>query len=196
MLSASIRIIRALPIHCILAGGFAGVLVAGCSGALVDPTKNAPIRPSELSDAEESAGAPDAVPPSMPEILPGALSPHAATAIRISELSRVERLENAPTLIDVRLDATDDRDEPASIAGDLRILIHCDGADPATLAFDVRLRTQPEVRRRRDEVLEQYVLRLEPVWTRDPARGSAIRVSANLLTTEGRLLRGELGIVW
>jgi len=185
------------PARATLAGALAAsLLLSACSGQLIDPTANTPIRPSDLSDLEEASGVPDAVPPILRWSLPGATAAHAARDIRISQLSRVERLANAPTLIDIRLDATDKDGAFASIAGDLRITIRCAGAEPATLAFDATLKTEPEVKRRRDDVLGQYVLRLEPIWTREPARGTPLEISANLLTTEGKLIESRTSLVW
>jgi len=173
----------------------AALLLAGCSGALLDPTSNAPIQPSELTSEEIDLGGPDAVPPNRSGILPGPVAAHTASEIRISKLSRVERF-SSPPIVDIRLDAVGPDGAFATIAGDLRILLRCAGAEPTTLAFDVTLKTGPEVKRRRDEILEQFVLRLAPAWEREPARGEKFEVSANLLTVDGTLLRTRLDLVW
>lgn len=169
--------------------------LAGCTGGLIDPTTNAPIQPSELTAKERDHGGPDAVPPNLQGILPGPAAAQTASEIRISRLSRVERYA-VPPLVDIRLDALGQDGSFATIAGDLRILIHCPSADPPTLAFDVTLKTAPEVKRRRDEVLEQFVLRLAPRWRREPDRGEKLEISANLLATDGSLLRSRIDLVW
>jgi len=185
------------PTRAVLAGCLAAsAVLCGCAGKMIDPTENTPIRPSDLSELEEASGVPDRVPPILRWAIPGSSADHAAKDIRISQLSRVERLANAPTLIDIRLDATDKDGAFASIAGDLRITIRCPGADPEILAFDVTLKTEPEVKRRRDTVLEQYLLRLEPLWRREPARGSPLEITANLLSIEGKLIGSETSLVW
>jgi hypothetical protein len=104
-------------------------------------------------------------------------------------------MANAPTLIDVRLDAFDSSAKPASMAGDLRIVLKSTG-EPGFLAFDVPLATKRQVARRIDGTLEQFVLRLEPDWRVEPIRGSDLELTATLLTADGGVLESSARLRW
>jgi hypothetical protein len=168
-------------------------LLTGCITPPVDPTTNVPIRATELSD--EDASAPAALAPASPAVPSDERAPHTATRIVISQLSRVERMANAPTLIDVRLDAFDASGRPARVAGDLRIVLKTAGS-PQYLAFDVPLVTKRQVERRIDATLEQFVLRLEPAWSMEPARGSDLDLTATVLAADGSVLESTARLKW
>lgn len=121
---------------------------------------------------------------------------HRATRIAISQLSRIERSTGMPAIVDVRLDTMDGAGNPASIGGDLRIVLRATESNPCQLAFDIPLMTRRQVAQRYDATLEQYVLRLEPEWETEPARGSAIELVATLMTVDGRLLESSARFTW
>ena len=152
-----------------------------------------PIRATRLSDDEAST--PAALAPASPAVPPDERALHTAARIVISQLSRVERMANAPTLIDVRLDAFDAAGRPARMAGDLRIVLRTAGS-PQYLAFDVPLVTKRQVERRIDATLEQFVLRLEPAWGTEPPRGSDLVLTATVLAADGSVLESTARLKW
>ncbi|MCX5652887.1 MAG: hypothetical protein NTU45_16080 [Planctomycetota bacterium] len=69
---------------------------------------------------------------------------------------------------------------------------------PASAAqtFDLALRTQRQSDERYDPILLQYVMRIEPVWSTEPARGSTIEVRASLTLASGSTLEAVGSIEW
>lgn len=167
--------------------------LSACITAPVDPTTNVPIRATERRGGDEQPPAALSTPSTGVPV--DERAPHTAMRIVISPLSRVERMANAPTLIDVRLDAFDSSAKPASMAGDLRIVLKSTG-EPGFLAFDVPLATKRQVARRIDGTLEQFVLRLEPDWRVEPIRGSDLELTATLLTADGGVLESSARLRW
>ena len=177
----------------LVSGVATATALGGCITPPVDPTANVPIRATRLSDDEAST--PAALAPASPAVPADERAPHTAARVVISQLSRVERMANAPTLIDVRLDAFDAAGRPARMAGDLRIVLKTAGS-PQYLAFDVPLVTKRQVERRIDATLEQFVLRLEPAWSAEPPRGSDLELTATLLAADGSVLESAARLKW
>jgi hypothetical protein len=168
--------------------------LGACLSPPIDPTENVPVRACEERRVIDS---PPAALVEKPSELPiDERAPHAATRLVISQLSRVERLANAPVLIDVRLDAFDATGAPAPLAGDLRIVVKSAAADPCYLAFDVPMASKRQVARRFDQTLRQYVIRLEPAWEREPVRGSDLELKATLLVQDGSVIEAEARLLW
>jgi len=101
-----------------------------------------------------------------------------------------------PALIDVRVDAVDPSGGAARIGGSMRIVVRAPGAVPESLAFDFPMRTQREADQRFDPTLKQYVLRIEPSWTTQPASGSTIDLVATLSLASGESLTASGAIEW
>lgn len=169
-------------------------LLASCRSQPIDPTANRPVRPSEVRGCDEKG--PDAIPPASTMPVGEERAQHRATRIAISQLSRIERDAGMRAVVDVRLDTVDGAGEPAVIAGDLRIVLRTSQADPCQLAFDVPMISRNQVAQRFDATLDQYVLRLEPEWRTEPARGTELELVATLMTVDGRLLESTARFAW
>lgn len=172
----------------------APIALASCRSQPIDPTANVPVRPTESRDCGETP--PDALAPASRSVPVDERAVNTATRIEISQLSRIERTANAPTLIDVRIDAFDDSGSPAMIAGEIRIVLRTSRAEPCYLAFDVPMATKREVERRVDATLNQFVLRLETEWKTEPARGEDIDLTATLTRLDGRVLESSARLAW
>jgi hypothetical protein len=185
-----IRAARVNRIASVAAGCFAlGALAfAGCSSRRTDAVGVQPTKPSPATDGVVAAApAPVAT---------GPLAAHTASAINISDLSRVERDLRRRPLIELRIDATDAAGAPARIGGAIRVVVDAPGAAPASQTFDLSLRTQAEADERYDPILRQYVLRIEPVWATEPARGSAVEIRATLSLASGATTEATGTIEW
>jgi hypothetical protein len=108
----------------------------------------------------------------------------------------VERDLRRRALIEVRVDARDASGAPARLGGAMRIVVQAPGAVPESQTFDLALRTQRQSDERYDPILLQYVMRIEPVWSTEPARGSTIEVRASLTLASGSTLEAVGSIEW
>ena len=118
-----------------------------------------------------------------------------ASRIVLSGLSRVNRSDATRPSLDLRIDALDRAGAPARTAGVFRIEVRTD-ADPALLNFDISLLTPAAQAARFDTVLSQYVLRVEPQWTRAPASGASLAVTVTLVTQAETTLTTSNTIRW
>jgi hypothetical protein len=143
--------------------------------------------------AAEAGGVAAPVEPALPSEPPAG---HTASTIAVSDLSRVERDLRRQALIEVRVDARDASGAPARLGGAMRIVVQAPGAVPESQAFDLTLRTQKQSDERYDPILLQYVMRIEPVWSTEPARGSTIEVRASLALASGSTLEAVGNIEW
>lgn len=161
---------------------------AGCAPRSTSPASAAPTLPTAESDGAISPIAPIAgdAPPAV----------HTAASIGLSALSRIERAAGKRPLIELRIDAADAGGAPARLGGSLRVVVRATGATPESQTFDIPMRTQAEADRRHDAILRQYVLRIEPLWTTEPARGSSLEVSVTLTLQSGTPLETQGGIEW
>jgi len=160
----------------------------GCAARSADPATAAPTLPSAETDG--------AVAPIAPVSGDAPPATHTAAALKLSALSRVERVPGRRPLIELRVDAVDAAGAPARLGGLMRVTVQAPGAQPETQAFDIPLRTQPEADRHFDAILRQYVLRIEPTWTTEPARGSVLEVSMTLARPTGAELVARDRFEW
>lgn len=168
-----------------------GIVVAGLSGCAsrrTDAASAAPTKPSP-----EAGGVVASTEPALPSEPPAG---HTASTIAVSDLSRVERDLRRRALIEVRVDARDASGAPARLGGAMRIVVQAPGAVPESQTFDLALRTQRQSDERYDPILLQYVMRIEPVWSTEPARGSTIEVRASLALASGSTLEAVGNIEW
>ena len=166
----------------------APALAGGCASRRTDAASAKPTKPSPETDGVTVPA--DAVPASEP------LAVHTASAIDISDLSRVERDLRRRPLIEVRIDARDASGAAARLGGAMRLVVAAPGAVPESQTFDLPIRTQKQADERYDPILRQYVLRIEPSWTTEPARGSAVEVRATLALASGATLDAAGTIEW
>lgn len=150
-----------------------------------------PVKPLPDADGVVAPVAP--VAPTAPK---GPAAEHTASSIDISDLSRVERDLRRVPLIELRLDAVDAAGAPARIGGAVRVVVDAPGAVPASQTFDLSLRSQAEADERYDPILRQYVLRVEPIWTTEPARGSALDLRVTLTLASGATSEATGSIEW
>lgn len=170
---------------------FLGAIVAnlaGCSSRRTDAASAKPTKPSP-----EVGGAPAPVQPAVPTEPP---AEHTASAIAISDLSRVERDLRRRPLIEVRIDARDASGAPARLGGAMRLVVQAPGAVPESQTFDLPIVSQKQADERYDAILRQYVMRIEPAWTTEPARGSAVELRASLTLASGTTLEAVGDIEW
>lgn len=172
-----------------------GATVAGLGGCSTRRTDAASAKPTKPSP--EVDGVPTPVPPPVQPAAPTEPpAEHTASVIDISDLSRVERDLRRRPLIEVRIDARDASGAPARLGGAMRLVVQAPGAVPESQTFDLPLVSQKQADERYDAILRQYVLRIEPAWTTEPARGSAIEVRASLTLASGATLDAVGNIEW
>jgi len=140
----------------------------------------------------------EAPPPTLPAIAPPAspLAAHEAMQFVLTRLTQVERSSSRAATIALRYDALDASGNSTRMAGELRIVLRAAGAEPEYLVFDVRIATQSEQVRHFDETLRVYVVRLEPVFTKPPAPGTAIAVASTLRANDGGVLESTGSFAW
>ncbi|MEY3142577.1 MAG: hypothetical protein RLY21_1070 [Planctomycetota bacterium] len=174
-----------------LAAASLGILAAGlgaCASRRTDAAGAAPTKPSPQTD-----GVVAPIEPALPTEPPAR---HTASAIAISDLSRVERDLRRRPLIEVRIDASDASGAPARLGGAMRMVVEAPGAVPESQTFDLPIASQKQSDERYDPILRQYVMRIEPVWSTEPARGSTIEVRASLTLVSGSTLEAVGSIEW
>ena len=184
-------VIRALvlPTACLV-----GLCLAGCKSAPVDPTANLPLRPVESARRGEQP--PAALAPALGDVTPDERAPHTATRIELSRLSRIDREDGPLPIIELRIDAFDASGAAAVFAGDLRVVLKTEHADPCYLAFDAPLATKRQVQQRTDPTLGQVVVRLEPIWSQEPAPGAVLHLTATLTALDGKVTESTLRLIW
>ena len=189
-LSRMIRAARSnrLPVATAACAVLGALALGGCASRRTDAAGVQPTKPSTVADGA-AAAAPE--PAAM-----GPLAAHTASAISVSDLSRVERDLRRRPLIELRLDAVDAAGAPARIGGAIRVVVEAPGAVPSSQTFDLSLRSQADADERYDPILRQYVLRIEPLWTTEPALGSAVEIRATLNLASGATLRATGGVEW
>lgn len=160
----------------------------GCASGRSDAAGVTPTQPTPSTD-----GVAAPVPEPMPA---GPVAAHTASAIDVSDLSRVERDLRRRPLIELRIDAVDAAGAPARLGGSMRVVVAAAGAEPPSQTFDLSLRSQAEADKRYDAILRQYVLRVEPSWKSEPARGSTVEVRATLTLASGSSLEASGSIEW
>lgn len=163
------------------------VAFAGCTNPERDAASAKPALPSAADGGMPPLVAPESREP---------LAEHTATRLTISGLSRVERRSLRNPLIDLRLDAVDRANAPARLGGAMRVTVRAAGAEPDALVFDLPMRTAAEAERRYDPTLRQYVLRVEPVWKKEPPGGSTLEVTATLALADGGALEATTILNW
>ena len=168
--------------------------LAACKSAPVDPTANVPLRPVESARAGERP--PAALAPALGNVPADERAPHTATRIMLSDLSQIERDGSAPAVIELRIDALDEKRAAAVLAGDLRVIVRCDAADPCYLAFDAMLATKRQVAQHTDPTLGQVVILLEPRWEKEPARGDPMTITATFTGLDGKVIESTLRLAW
>jgi len=179
----------ALPTACL-----AGLWLVGCKSAPVDPTANLPLRPVESARRGEKP--PAALAPALGDVPPDERAPHTATRIELSRLSRIDREDGPLPIIELRIDAFDASGAAAVFAGDLRVVLKTEHADPHYLAFDAPLATKRQVQQRTDPTLGQVVVRLEPIWSQEPAPGAVLHLTATLTGLDGKVTESTLRLIW
>jgi hypothetical protein len=173
----------------------AGGWMLGCEKELRDPSATRPTQPSE------TAGQGEQPPATLQTIVTPApmadpLAEHRATKLILTGLSQITRPAPGVAIIDLRFDALDDAGLPARMAGDLRVVIRAPSAEPEHSAFDIPLQTVKQQAKHFDETLLMYVVRLEPRFTREPAAGSQIEVTATLASRDGRVIESSGRVAW
>jgi hypothetical protein len=148
-------------------------VMAGCRQAQIDAATVQPARPADTV-AQSPAPQPIANP-----------APSTAVAISVSRLSRIVRQPGVGPVIDLRLDAVDASGRPASVGGEIRVVLEAPGAVPEAHAFQFMLRSVEEAEKHLDATLQQYVLRIDPSWATAPAAGSTLTVRVTLTGASG-----------
>lgn len=171
------------------------VLPACTASGTSDPSQASPVRASETSS--RGAPPPATSPPQAGEASSIAIPPgRHASRLALTPLSSVRRTKTGADAIDLRIDAFDESGARTRIAGELRIVLRADGADPLFSAFDVPILTKAQDAAHWDQTLEQYVVRVEPVWKRAPAPGARIGVTVTLALPSGPALEAAGAIDW
>jgi hypothetical protein len=162
------------------------VALVGCESPQQNPSSVAPVRP--VSDTALTAPAPVGRPNEVA---------NRATRIAWSGLSKVGRRDagQTPTL-DVRVDSLDANGDFAVASGQFRIVVRAEGCEPESQTFELSVSGEDEQRRHLDSVLGQYVLRVEPRWTRPPAEGARLSVTVSIATVLGTTLSTEGSMRW
>jgi len=175
-----------------LAALVACVVVPSCKTPSNDPATQAPTKPTETILSGE------APPPTVPAVAPptSPLAAHEATQFVLTQLTQVERSNSRAATIDLRYDALDASGNSTRMAGELRVVLRAAGAEPEYLVFDVRIASEVEQVRHFDETLRVYVVRLEPVFTKPPAPGTAIAVASTLRANDGGVLESTGSFAW
>ena len=183
---------RNLAIATVLCVGLcAGLLTTGLGGCSSRRTDAASAKPTKPSPEAGAVVAPaQQTPPTEPP------AEHTASAIAVSDLSRVERDLRRRPLIEVRIDARDASGAVARLGGAMRVVVQAPGAVPESQTFDLPLLSQRQADERYDTILRQYVMRIEPTWTTEPARGSTIEVRVALTLASGSTLEAAGTIEW
>jgi len=167
----------------------------GCEKELRDPSVTRPTQPSETAgQGEQPPAALQTIVTPAPVADP--LAEHRATKLVLTGLSQITRPAPGVAIIDLRFDALDDAGLPARMAGDLRVVIRAPSAEPEHSAFDIPLQTVKQQAKHFDETLLMYVVRLEPRFTREPAVGSQIEVTATLASHDGSVIESTGSVTW
>lgn len=178
------RFARRAILACVLA-----LAPCACESAQRDPSKSEPALPIASTQPAPVAAAPT------PTGKPNEVA-NAATRIAWSGLSRVNRGDPKRTTLDIRVDSLDAAGAVATASGQFRIVVHAEGADPAMLAFDLPVSCVAEQERHFDTLLDQYVLRVEPLWKQPPVAGTRLAVSVSVTTVLGTVLSTEGSMRW
>jgi hypothetical protein len=157
----------------------------GCEAPPQNPSAVAPVSP--LTEPSSAATAPVGKPNEVP---------NRATRIAWSGLSKVNRRSAAQPTLDVRVDSLDDNGDFAVASGQFRIVVRAEGCEPESQAFELSVSGVDDQRRHLDSVLSQYVLRVEPRWTRPPAEGARLSVTVSIATVLGTTLTTEGSMRW
>jgi len=161
------------------------IALLGCEAPPQNPSAVAPVSP--LSEPSPAATAPVGKPNEVP---------NRATRIAWSGLSKVNRRSAAQPTLDVRVDSLDDNGDFAVASGQFRIVVRAEGCEPESQTFELSVSGVDEQRRHLDSVLGQYVLRVEPRWTRPPAEGARLSVTVSIATVLGTTLSTEGSMRW
>jgi hypothetical protein len=161
------------------------IALLGCEAPPQNPSAVAPVSP--LSEPSPAATAPVGKPNEVP---------NRATRIAWSGLSKVNRRSAAQPTLDVRVDSLEDNGNFAVASGQFRIVVHAEGCEPESQTFELSVSGVDEQRRHLDSVLGQYVLRVEPRWTRPPAEGARLSVTVSIATVLGTTLSTEGSMRW
>jgi hypothetical protein len=158
--------------------------LAGCRQAQTDAATAKPARPAET-----------VVQPPAPQPIANP-APNTAVALRVSRLSRIVRQPGVGAVIDLRLDAVDASGRPASVGGEIRVVLEAPGAVPEAHAYDFMLRSVEEAEMHLDATLRQYVLRIDPSWATPPASGSTLTVRVTLTDASGATTTAVGSLRW
>ena len=74
--------------------------------------------------------------------------------------------------------------------------VRAEGCEPESQAFDLPVSCVDEQRRHLDALLGQYVLRIEPRWSRAPVDGARLSVTVSVTTVLGTVLSTEGAMRW
>ena len=159
-------------------------VMAGCRQAQTDAATAQPARPADT-----------VVQPPAPQPIANP-APNTAVAISVSRLSRVVRQPGVVPVIDLRLDAVDASGRPASVGGEIRVVLEAPGAVPEAHAYDFMLRSVEEAEMHLDGTLQQYVLRIDPSWATAPAPGSTLTVRVTLTGAAGATTTAVGSLRW